>query len=138
MKQIVIICIFLMAFIDIKVAAQNYVDMHKDEIIKLMSEKHRNFKLNKNVINRSYNYLKYEDHISEQTILFFLADDNYCTLVRWISDYANIHDLLSMLNKEYTKTGKNQWTYDKNGKKYLINLEEGEWFFTVNFKLKHN
>lgn len=138
MKYVFIICIFLVAHTFIKVSAQNYVDMHKDEIIKLMSEKHRNFKLNKDVINRNYNYLKYEDKISEQTILFFLSDDDYCTLVRWMSDYANIRDLLSILNKEYNKIDKNQWTYIKNGKKYVINLEEGEWFFTVNFKLKRN
>jgi hypothetical protein len=99
-----------------------------------MSEKHRNFKLNKSVINTKYNYLKYEDNISEQTILFFLSDNDYCTLVRWMSDYANINDLLFMLNKEYHKTGKNKWTYTSNGKKYVIILAEGEWYFTVNFK----
>ena len=136
MKRVFIISIFLLVAAVIKVSAQNYVDVHKDEIIKLMSQEHRNFKLNKNVINRNYNYLKYEDNISEQTILFFLSDDDYCTMVRWLSSYANIHDLLSMLNKEYNKTDKNQWTYIKNGKKYVIHLEEGEWFFTVNFKLR--
>jgi hypothetical protein len=119
-------------------SAQNYVDVHKDEIIKLMSEKHRNFKLNSDVINRNYNYLKYEDDISEQTILFFLSDDDYCTLVRWMSAYSNINDMHSMLDKEYSKAGKNHWTYVKDGKKYLINLEEGEWFFTVTYKLKSN
>ena len=138
MKRVFIISIFLLISAIIKVSAQNYVDVHKDEIIRIMSQKHRNFKLNKDVINRNYNYLKYEDNISEQTILFFLSDDNICTMVRWMSSYANIHDMLSMLNKEYDKTEKNQWTYIKNGKKYVVNLEEGEWFFTVNFKQKNN
>lgn len=138
MKRVFIISIFLLISAIIKVSAQNYVDVHKDEIIRIMSQKHRNFKLNKDVINRNYSYLKYEDNISEQTILFFLSDDNCCTMVRWMSSYANIHDMLSMLNKEYDKTEKNQWTYIKNGKKYVVNLEEGEWFFTVNFKQKGN
>ena len=138
MKRVFIISIILMISAIISISAQNYVDVHKDEIIRIMSQKHRNFKLNKDVINRNYNYLKYEDNISEQTILFFLSDDNFCTMVRWMSGYANIHDMLSMLNKEYDKTEKNQWTYIQNGKKYVINLEEGEWFFTVNFKQKSN
>ena len=138
MKRVFFIFIILLISAITKLSAQNYVDVHKDEIIRIMSQKHRNFKLNKDVINRNYNYLKYEDNISEQTILFFLSDDNICTMVRWMSSYANIHDMLSMLNKEYDKTEKNQWTYIKNGKKYVVNLEEGEWFFTVNFKQKGN
>ena len=93
MNRVFIICIFLVFAVTV-LSAQNYVDVHKDGIIKLMSEKHRNFKLNKDVINRNYNYLKYEDHISEQTILFFLSDDDYCTLVRWMSAYSNINDML--------------------------------------------
>ena len=137
MNRVFIICIFLV-FAVTGLSAQNYVDVHKDGIIKLMSEKHRNFKLNKDVINRNYNYLKYEDHISEQTILFFLSDNDYCTLVRWMSAYSNINDMLSMLDKKYSKAGKNLWTYVKDGKKYLINLEQGEWFFTVTYKLKRN
>ena len=136
MKRVFVIFIFLVIAVTVKVAAQNYIGVHKDEIIRLMSEKHRNFKLNKDVINRRYIYLKYEDDISEQTILFFLSDKGYCTLVRWMSDYANINDILFMLNKEYTRAGKNRWTYTKDGKDYLITLEEGEWFFTVNFRLK--
>jgi hypothetical protein len=137
MRKVFTILFFLIIASIIEVSAQNYIGIHKDEIIRLMSEKHRNFKLNKDVINRTYNYLKYEDDITEQTILFFLSKDNYCTLVRWISDYANINDFIYMLNKEYTKAGKNNWTYTVNGKNYVIRLEEGEWFFTVNYNLKN-
>ncbi|HJX70978.1 MAG TPA: hypothetical protein VJ346_03470 [Bacteroidales bacterium] len=138
MSKVFIIFIFLIIAVTEEVTAQNYVGVHKDEIIRLMSEKHRNFKLNKDVINRRFTYLKYEDDITEQTILFFLSDKGYCTLVRWMSDYSNINDILSVLNKEYKQAGKNQWTYTKNGKNYVINLEKGEWFFTVSYKLKCN
>ncbi|MBN2214239.1 MAG: hypothetical protein JW723_08340 [Bacteroidales bacterium] len=136
MRKVSVIFFVLMIAVAIRVSAQNYVGVHKDDIIRLMSEKHHNFKLNRDVINRRYNYLKYEDGISEQTILFFLSDDEYCTLVRWMSDYSNINDILYMLNKEYKRVGKNRWTYIKNGKNYIISLEEGEWFFTVNFRIK--
>lgn len=136
MNRVFVILIFLIIADTVNVSAQNYVGLHKDDIIRLMSEKHKNFKQNKDVINRKFIYLKYEDDISEQTILYFLSDKGYCTLVRWMSDYANINDMLVMLNKHYTKTGKNIWTYTRNGKEYVINLEEGEWFFSVNFRQK--
>ncbi len=136
MNRVIVIFIFLIIADTVKVSSQNYIGMHKDEIISLMSEKHRDFKLNKDVINRKFTYLKYEDKISEQTILYFLSDKGYCTLVRWMGDYANINDMLRMLNKKYTKTGRNRWTYTRNGKEYVINLEEGEWFFMVNFRQK--
>jgi hypothetical protein len=136
MNRVFVIFIFLIIADTVNVPAQNYVGLHKDDIIRLMSEKHKNFKQNKDVINRKFIYLKYEDDISEQTILYFLSDKGYCTLVRWMSDYANINDMLVMLNKHYTKTGKNLWTYTRNGKEYVINLEEGEWFFSVNFRQK--
>ena len=136
MNKVFVIFIFLIIADTVKVSSQNYVGLHKDEIIRLMSEKHRDFKLNKDVINRKFTYLKYEDKISEQTILYFLSDKGYCTLVRWMGDYSNINDMLSMLNKHYTKTGRNRWTYTRNGREYVINLEEGEWFFSVSFRQK--
>ncbi len=127
--------IFFVVSVSFETNSQNYIGKHKDEIIVLMKNHYKNFKLNKDAINHTYKYLKYEDDIAEQTLLFFLSEDNYCTLVRWISDYSNINDIISMLDSKYTKSGKNTWTYSENGNKYIIKLEEGEWFFTVSFKI---
>ncbi len=128
--------IFVFLLIVSNANGQNFVGLHKDEIIQLMKETKPNFKLNKRVVNKSYNYLKYENLISEQTLLFFLSDTDYCTLVRWISDYSNLNEIIELLNKNYKKEGENNWIYHHNSKDYIVKLEEEEWFFTVSFKSK--
>ena len=114
--------------------AQNYIGLHKDEIIQLMRENKKNFRLNTSNVNNTYNYLKYEDNISEQTMLFFLTKNDTCKYVRWMSDYSNLNDVLNDLNSEYTKAGKDKWTYVDNGKNYMVTMEEGDWYFTVTIK----
>ena len=116
--------------------AQNYIGMHKDQIMQVMKENQKSFKLNTGAVNTYYKYLKYEDKISEITILYFLSDNDTCTLVRKMCDYSNINDVLSELNEKYTRSGKNSWTYKENGKTYVVNLTEEEWYFTVTTKLK--
>ncbi len=117
-------------------AAQNYIGMQKDELIKLMNETKPTFKLDKNAINRSYNYIKFVDKTTEQTILFFLSEKNYCTYVRWISDYSNLNDIISELNKKYKKKDEKTWYYSDSGQDYVVTLEENEWFFTVSIRKK--
>jgi hypothetical protein len=92
------------------------------------------FKIDRNAVNHSYKYLKYVDKISEQTVLFFLSDDDHCTYVRWMSDYSNLNDMIGMLNKKFRKSGENTWTHtDKNGN-YTVKLDEEEWYFTVSIR----
>jgi hypothetical protein len=114
--------------------AQNYVGLHKDEILSLMDETQKDFRLNTGVINKTYNYLKYEDKVKEQTLLFFLDDDDCCTYVRLMSDYANLNDVLDSLNGKYNRHSENKWTYSDEGGVYTVNLKKEEWFFTVNTK----
>ena len=45
--------------------------------------------------------------------------------------------MIKMLDSNYKKEGNNQWTYSDKGKDYIIKLKEGEWFFTVSFRLKN-
>lgn len=117
--------------------AQNYIGLSKDEIIKEMSLSYKNFKLNTNTVNPYYKYLKFEDEIDEITILFFLSDDNICTMVRKMSDYANINDELDSLKQNCAQIGKNMWSCPAKGKKYQVTLEEGEWYFTLTTKQKN-
>jgi hypothetical protein len=116
--------------------AQNYIGMQKDEIIQEMKKMHLSYKLNSSAVNPYYKYLKYEDKINEITILFFLSDDDVCTLVRKMCDYANINDEVDELNQRYKSIDKNNWKYEDKGKTYIVTLEEGEWYFTVTTKLK--
>jgi hypothetical protein len=116
---------------------QNFIGMYKDNIAEEVKKKYPGLKLNTSVINHDYKYLKYEDKINEITMLFFLSDDDKCTVVRKMCDYSNINDELADLNSKYKTEGKNHWSYEDNGKKYLVILEEGEWYFTITTKLKN-
>lgn len=127
---------FVTSLICFEIHCQNFIGLHKNEIIDSMKISYKNFKLNNDVVNKAYKYLKFEDHVSEQTMLFFLSEDNRCTLVRWMSDYSNINDIIGQLNKKYSKISKNQWSYNVNGKDYIVMLEDGEWYFTVTIKKK--
>ena len=122
--------------ISLQVNAQNFIGLHKNEIVTLMKETQKEFKLNTGVVNKKYNYLKYEDKINEQTVLYFLDDNDYCTYVRLISDYANINSAIDELNNKYTRKNDNTWIYTDRGKKYIVYLEKEEWFFTINIKKK--
>jgi len=130
------IVLLLVATVCISSAAQNYIGMHKDEIIKVMHDSRPNFKLDKNAVNRSYNYLKFIDKSTEQTILFFLSEKNYCTYVRWMSDYSNLNDIISELNRKYKKKDEKTWYYTDGGQDYVVTLEENEWFFTISIRKK--
>jgi hypothetical protein len=115
-------------------SAQNFIGMNPDQIATVLKQTYPDFKIDKNAVNHTYKYLKYVDKISEQTILFFLAENNICTYVRWMSDYSNINDMVDMLNKKYKKTGTNTWAYSDKGQNYSVKLEEEEWYFTVTFR----
>jgi hypothetical protein len=113
---------------------QNFIGMPKSAIPELLKSRFPEFKLDKGAVNHAYNYLKFVDKVSEQTLLFFLSDKNVCTYVRWISDYSNLSDMTAMLNKNYHKNGANSWTYTDKGEDFTVTLVEGEWYFTVSFR----
>jgi len=116
------------------VKSQNFIGMSKSDIPALLKTKYPQFRLDKGAVNHAYNYLKFVDKVSEQTLLFFLSEKDICTYVRWISDYSNLNDMTSLLNHAYHKSGTNLWTYTDNGDDYTITLVEGEWYFTVSFR----
>ena len=118
------------------VYSQHFIGMHKDEIMKVMKETQKNYKLNTSTVNPHYKYLKYENKINEITILFFLSDDDHCTLVRKMCDYSNIIEVVEELNNRYKAIDKNSWEYTSGKKTYLVTLVEEEWYFTVTTRLK--
>jgi hypothetical protein len=129
------IYISLIAFLlALRINGQNYIGLHKDEIVSLMDDNQSDFRLNKGVINKVYNYLKYEDKVNEQTLLFFLDKDDCCTCVRLMSDYANLRDVLDSLNSNFSRHSENEWVYRDQGETYTVSLKKEEWFFTVSTK----
>jgi hypothetical protein len=114
----------------------HFIGMSKDEVSKVMIEKHRSYKLNTTTINNSFNYLKYIDGINEITVLFFLTDSDSCKAIRIMGDYSNINDMVFQLDENYEKIDNKNWEYKKENKEYQVTLEEGDWFFTVSIKEK--
>jgi hypothetical protein len=121
---------------DVSFFSENYIGKETSYIEQYIKENHKTLKLNTSNINNTYKYIKFEDKINEITVLFFLSDDDKCKLVRFMGDYSNINDVVSDLNSLYTKTDKNCWKYSAENKEYNVNLEEGDWFFTVTIKEK--
>jgi len=134
-KTILIKYIILIGFILISnnTYSQYFIGKHKTEIIFYMKNNLKGFSLNTSTINSTFKYLKYENFITQETILFFLNNKDTCTSVRWISDYSNINNRIEFLNKNYKKTSDTTWYYVENNKKVNIILKEEEWYFTINF-----
>jgi hypothetical protein len=114
----------------------HFIGLQKNEIKKIMSNEYSQLKLNTSNVNKAYNYLKYEDFVNEITVLFFLSEDDECKRIRLMSDYSNLTDVLNLLNSYYEINGKNTWKYSVDKKNYAVNLDEGDWFFTVTIKNK--
>ncbi len=112
---------------------QNYIGMHRDSIQKILRKDFPDFRLDNSTTNNTYNYLKFVDRVKDQTVLFFLSNNDRCSRVRWISDYSNLSDMKIMLDKKYRKEGDKKWIYKFGGKDYGITLDEEEWYFTVSF-----
>jgi hypothetical protein len=125
---------FLVLLFPVETDGQNFIGLPKDEIAGLLKTVNPQFKMDRGAVNPTYNYLKFVDKVSEQTILFFLSDADICTYVRWMADYANLTDMIGMLNRKYSRNGPNSWTYSEKGDNYTVTLVEEEWYFTVSFR----
>lgn len=130
---ILFMLIKLLAFSSI---GQDLVDMSKDEIITYMSENLKKFRVDNTTKNDAYNYVKYVDTYGEQTIYYFLNDDNICVSSRLISDYSAWDGVINFLNAKFESEGENRWNYSRDRKDYEVELEEGEYYFTVYFRKK--
>jgi len=131
LRSHIIILFFIL--VSVNISGQNYIGMHRDSIQKTVRKDFPDFRADNTTSNNTYNYLKLVDRVNEQTALFFLSSDNRCTRVRWMSDYSNLGDIRSMLDKKYRKAGENKWVHNTGGKEFRITLDEEEWYFTINF-----
>lgn len=117
--------------------SEQFIGQSKTNISESVSANFKSLKLNTGFINNTYNYLKYEDKISEITVLFFLNEKDVCSLVRIMADYSNLNDFKAELNTHYSKQTANSWKYVQNEKEYIVTMEEGDWYFTVTIKEKN-
>ena len=107
----------------------------RDKIEDELKKSYPSFSRDNTFVNHTYNYLKYIDKLSEQTLLIFLSDQNICTSTKLICDYSELNNIKLKL-KQYRPVGKDKWTYKKDGKEYIVRLNREEWFFTLFTSLK--
>ena len=53
-----------------------------------------------------------------------------------VCDYSEFDFVREDLNNKYKQKTKTSWEYTANGHKYLISMEEKEWYFVVKTKLE--
>lgn len=123
------LCLLSCFFINL--SAQNYIGLHKDSLAVELKKNEKTFRIDKSTVNKAYKYDKYVDRINEQTWLFFLDENDICTYHKLMSDYLNITEWKGKLNEQYKNIENNNWEYAENGKTYLVNLSEDEWYFTI-------
>ncbi len=133
MKRSIFIILVGLVMLANSTNAQNYIDMTKEQVVENMRKVKLDFMQSK-VINQSYNYLKFQDPLGEQTILYFLNDDNICTMVKLMSHYVYLGQEIADLNQKYIADGDNKWKYNENGKNYAVELQKGQWFFSIIIK----
>lgn len=135
MRKTFIIAFFTFMLCILTAKAQNYVGMSVPEVEEAMKKNRPDF-VKAKVINKSYNYLKYQDALGEQTILFFIDNKDVCTSIKLMSHYVYMGQEVADLNKKYQSIGNNQWTFNEKNQDYIVTLEKGQWFFSIITKKK--
>jgi hypothetical protein len=117
-------------------SGQNYIGLHKDEIRDRVKQELSGFAFTKEVFNLDRSFIKFENTFEEQTLLFMLNADGYCTSVSRMYNTWLFNRLRDELNDKYGKQKGLIWEEEKDGKKFVVELIKGEWFITVLIKLK--
>ena len=118
------------------VYGQDVVGMHSDSIKILMKNNYPDLSLNTSSINKTYNYLKYEDFMGSQTVLMFLSDSNTCRYVKQMCSYNLFDQVVDSLNNNYERVNDTLWKFNVQQIQMTKQLKKQDWFFTVLTKRK--
>jgi hypothetical protein len=120
-----IILIFLFAACSI-VTGQNLIGYKGSAIKKYMKENRKEMNFEK-VTNNKFHYLKYSDNSDSQTLLFFINADSVCNSIRMICDEPTKAEKIKDFNIKYKSGGKNRWIDTRDGRDYIIRIEDEPW-----------
>ncbi|HOK60314.1 hypothetical protein [Tenuifilum sp.] len=135
MKPLAIIFLSVaVAFLSLSVSAQNYISLHKDEIAKRMPQENKGFYFEKEVNVDDRGFLKYVNTLDEQTILFMIDTDGFCTAVSRMYNTWLYDQVVNELNSKYQQVSTNKWLEVKEGKSYDLTLIKGKWFLTLTIR----
>lgn len=121
-------------FLSISANAQNYIGLHKDEIVKRMPQEYKGFFFEKEVNVYDRGFLKYVNTIDEQTILFMIDNDGFCTAVSRMYNTWLYDQVVNELNSKYQQVSTSKWLEVKEGKSYHLSLIKGKWFLTLTIR----
>lgn len=111
--------------------SQNYIGLHKDEIRVKVKQELPGFVFTKEVYNHDRSFIKFENSFEEQTIVFMLSSNGYCTSISRMYNTWLFNRIKQDLVTKYGKSRNNKWVDIHDAKKYEIELIKGEWFITV-------
>lgn len=111
--------------------SQNYVGLHKDEIKQRVKQELPGFAFTKEVFNNERSFIKFENAFEEQTLIFMLNANGYCTSVSRMYNTWLFNRIRDELITKYGKSRSMKWEEVKDSKKYEIELVKGQWFITV-------
>ncbi len=131
----VFIQIFLMVF-SLTAVSQNYIGLHKDEIREKVASELSGFAFAKEVYNFDRSFIKFENRFEEQTLIFMLNSQGYCTSVSRMYNTWLYNSLQKELNEKYGESKNLIWEYDNEGRKYTVELNRKQWFVVVVTKPK--
>lgn len=135
MKPLAIIFLSVaVAFLSLSASAQNYIGLHKDEIAKRMPQENKGFYFEKEVNVDDRGFLKYVNTLDEQTILFMIDTDGFCTAVSRMYNTWLYDQVVNELNSKYQQVSTNKWLEVKEGKSYDLTLIKGKWFLTLTIR----
>ncbi|MFP4556398.1 MAG: hypothetical protein ACLFNU_05960 [Bacteroidales bacterium] len=116
--------------------SQNYIGLHKDEIREKVASELSGFAFAKEVYNFDRSFIKFENRFEEQTLIFMLNSQGYCTSVSRMYNTWLYNSLQKELNEKYGESKNLIWEYDNEGRKYTVELNRKQWFVVVVTKPK--
>ena len=117
-----------------KAGGQNYIGLHKEQVRDTMRTDRQDLFEDPAARNTVYNMVKYIDNMGIQTLYYYFSKEDTCLYSKWICDYSMLNKVIADLNEKYEQSAEESWMYTDDGKRYLITLTTGEWFFTITTK----
>jgi len=133
MKNYCLSVLFILVLVS-PVFGQNLIGIQKDRTEEIVRDKMKGFNLDNSTKNESFNYLKFSNSANTKTLIIFFSKENISTHTRMICDFSEYDFVKEDLNSKYKIITKTSWEFMEGGEKYIINLEEKEWYFVVTTK----
>jgi hypothetical protein len=131
MKIVTLSAVFILTCICAQ--SQNLIGYKEKDIVQYMKVNRSEMNFN-NVVNSKFSYLKYSDNQDNQTVLFFLNPDSVCRSVRIICNATMKAEKEKEFNSRYIKKGENRWIDKRDGKDYLIEVNDGQWSCVISIE----